>query len=94
MPTYKVVLFADSSKSVQTQYMRNQQSAIQDAIPDLVVELVDETDPRLNRYSIQSRQNRVPAALVLKDDARVQMRNFKLEHPEAIKWIKGIMGIS
>ena len=38
MPTYKVVLFADESQPTQVQYMKNQRKAIEEAIPDLVVE--------------------------------------------------------
>jgi len=94
MPTYKIVLFADDSQPTQVQYMKNQRKAIEDAIPDLVVEETNQNDPRLKRYSLRSRANRLPAILVLKDDFKVQIRNFKLDNSQVIAWIKGIMGIS
>jgi hypothetical protein len=94
MPTYKIVLFADDSQPTQVQYMKNQRKAIEDAIPALVVEETNQDDPRLKRYSLRSRANRLPAILVLKDDFKVQIRNFKLDNSQVIAWIKGIMGIS
>jgi len=74
--------------------MKNQRKAIEEAIPDLVVEEANQNDPRLKRHSKQSRANRLPAMLVLKDDFKVQIRNFKLDNSQVITWIKGIMGIS
>ena len=94
MPTYKIVLFADDSQPTQIQYMKNQKKAIEDAIPDLVVEEANQNDARLKRHSKQARANRLPAILVLKDDFKVQIRNFKLDNSQVIAWIKGIMGIS
>jgi hypothetical protein len=94
MPTYKIVLFADDSQPTQVQYMKNQKKAIEDAIPDLVVEEANQNDARLKRHSLRSRANRLPAILVLKDDFKVQIRNFKLDNSQVIAWIKGIMGIS
>jgi len=94
MQTYKIVLFADDSQPTQVQYMKNQKKAIEDAIPDLVVEEANQNDARLKRHSKQARANRLPAILVLKDDFKVQIRNFKLDNSQVIAWIKGIMGIS
>jgi hypothetical protein len=94
MPTYKIVLFADDSQPTQVQYMKNQKKAIEDAIPDLVVEEANQNDARLKRHSKQARANRLPAILVLKDDFKVQIKNFKLDNSQVIAWIKGIMGIS
>ena len=53
MPTYKIVLFADDSQPTQVQYMKNQKKAIEDAIPDLVVEEANQNDARLKRHSKQ-----------------------------------------
>ena len=94
MPTYKIVLFADESQPTQVQYMKNQRKAIEEAIPDLVVEEANQNDARLKRHSKQARANRLPAILVLKDDFKVQIRNFKLDNSQVIAWIKGITGIS
>ena len=88
MPTYKVVLFHSISDIPQQQYMNEQKRAIQNSISNLEVEVADSTDFRLALYS--SIPNRMPAVLILKDGARMQIKHAKLGHPEAVNWIRAV----
>lgn len=86
MPSYKVVLFHDISNVPQQQYMTEQMNAIKNSFPDLTVELANSTDSRLALYSNISQ--RMPCIMVFKDNARMQVKHAKLQHPEAINWIR------
>lgn len=86
MPSYKVVLFHDVSDIPQQQYMKEQQEAIKNLLPEITVELVDSTDPRLALYSTIAQ--RMPCVMIFKDNARMQVKHAKLQHSEAINWIR------
>ena len=81
MPNYKVVLFTDS---IHQSYMNTQKEAIENALPDVSIELVDYTDSRLSLYG---NSQRVPCIMIFKDGQRMQSRHSKLSHAEAINWI-------
>ena len=82
MPNYKVVLFTDS---IHQQYMTEQQEAIKKAFPDLTVELVDYTD---SRFALYGTKQRVPCIMTFKGDARMQSKHAKLQHVEAVAWVR------
>lgn len=86
MPTYKVVLFYDISNSTQQQYMKEQQQAIKNSLPEISVDLTDSNDSRLSLYG--KYPDRTPCILILKDGARMQAKHSKLQHSEAINWIR------
>jgi hypothetical protein len=87
MAQYKVVLFSDS---ISQQYMTEQQEAINNALPTLETELANSDDARLALYS--TTPTRMPAILILKDNARMQIRHAKLSHTDAINWISARTG--
>lgn len=86
MPTYKVVLFYDTTDVPQQQYMKEQMNAIKNSLPELSVELAPSTDFRLALYS--TIPQRMPCIMIFKNDARMQTKHAKLQHPEAINWIR------
>ena len=88
MPNYKVVLFSDS---IHQQYMIDQELAINDALPQVATEQATHEDARLSLYS--ATPTRVPALLVLKDGARMQIKHAKRGHEEIVNWIKSIVGV-
>jgi hypothetical protein len=88
MPSYKVVLFSDS---IHQQYMINQEQAINLALPQVATEQATHEDARLALYS--TTPNRVPALLVLKDGARMQVKHAKRSHEEIVAWIQSIVGV-
>jgi hypothetical protein len=87
MPNYKCVLFSDS---IHQQYMIDQELAINDALPDVTTEQADYTDSRLALYS--TTPTRVPALIVFKDGARMQIKHAKRGHDEIVTWIQSIVG--
>jgi hypothetical protein len=88
MPSYKVVLFSDS---IHQQYMIDQELAINNALPQVTTEQATHEDARLALYS--TIPTRMPALLVLKDGARLQIRHAKRGHDEIVTWIKSIVGV-
>ena len=48
---HKLVGFADSSNSTQTEYIKTQLQAISNEFEDVTTELVNESDSRLRHYS-------------------------------------------
>jgi len=87
MPTYKCVLFSDS---IHQQYMIDQELAINLALPQVEVEQATHEDSRLSLYS--TTPTRMPALLVLKDGARLQIKHAKRGHSEIVTWIQSIVG--
>ena len=81
MPNYKVVLFTDS---IHQSYMTTQKEAIENALPDVSIELVDYTDSRLALFGTSQR---IPCIMILKDEARMVSKHAKLSHAEATKWV-------
>lgn len=89
MPTYSLVLFYDISNIPQKLYMEEQRRAIVNSFPDLTVEVVDSTDVRLSLYS--TTPQRVPCLMIFKNNARMQTKHAKLQHSEAINWVRAFI---
>ena len=87
MPSYKVVLFSDS---IHQQYMIDQELAINLALPQVTTEQADYTDSRLALYS--PTPTRVPAIIIFKDGARLQVKHAKRGHDKIVTWIQSIVG--
>lgn len=88
MPTYKCVLFSDS---IHQQYMIDQELAINNAIPQVATEQATHEDARLALFS--TTPTRMPALLILKDGARMQIKHAKRSHEEIVAWIQSIVGV-
>ena len=88
MPSYHVVLFSDP---VTQQYMKEQEQAINNAIPSVTTEQATHEDSRLSRFS--TKPSRMPCLMIFKDGARMQSKHSKIAHHEMINWIKGVIGI-
>jgi hypothetical protein len=87
MPNYKVVLFSDP---VTQQYMKEQEQAINNALPSVTTEQATHEDSRLQLYS--KYHSRMPCLMIFKDGARMQTKHAKRNHAEIIAWIKTIVG--
>lgn len=90
MATYNVVLFADESDSTQQEYMTQQGQAITNAFSHVTVENVNSDDSRLNLYGKYA--DRVPAIIIFKNGGRMKARHAKLQHNEAVEWIRPYVG--
>lgn len=81
------MLFSDS---IHQQYMIDQERAINLALPEVTTEQAEYTDSRLALYS--PTPTRVPAIIIFKDGARLQVKHAKRGHDEIVTWIKAIVG--
>jgi len=81
------VLFSDS---IHQQYMIDQELAINLALPQVTTEQADYTDSRLALYS--PTPTRVPAIIIFKDGARLQVKHAKRGHDKIVTWIQSIVG--
>jgi hypothetical protein len=79
------VLFSDS---VTQQYMIEQEQAINLALPEVTTEQANSDDARLALYS--TTPTRMPALLILKDNAKMQIKHTKRSHEEIVTWIQSI----
>lgn len=70
--------------------MIDQELAINHALPEVTTEQADYTDSRLALYS--PTPTRVPALIVFKDGARLQVKHAKRGHDEIVNWIRAIVG--
>ena len=80
------MLFSDS---IHQQYMIDQELAINLAIPQVATEQATHEDARLALYS--TTPTRMPALLILKDGARMQIKHAKRSHEEIVAWIQSII---
>ena len=80
------MLFSDS---IHQQYMIDQEQAINNAIPQVATEQATHEDARLALYS--TTPTRMPALLILKDGARMQIKHAKRSHEEIVTWIQSII---
>ena len=87
MPSYHVVLFSDP---VTQQYMKEQEQAINNAIPSVTTEQAIHEDSRLSRFS--TKPSRMPCLMIFKDGARMQTKHSKRNHAEIVAWIKTVVG--
>ena len=83
--TFKVVAFADSSNSQQTDYIKNQVESIKNLFLDVEFELQNEFSSLIALYS---RDKRFPCYMVFKNDIFKSIKQGKLDNNQAINWIK------
>ena len=83
---HKLVGFADSSNSTQTEYIKTQLQAISDEFEDVTTELVNESDSRLRHYSKKS--DRLPCIMLFKDVGKQAHIHAKLSNVKAIDWVR------
>ena len=74
--SHKLVGFAHSSNSINTDYIKDQLLAISNEIEGLVTEFADETDFRLARYC--QKPDRLPCLMLFKNDTH-KRKTRKLE---------------
>ena len=88
--SHKLVGFADSSNSINTQYIKDQLLAIKNEIEGLTIEFADETDSRLARYS--KNPNRLPCLMLFKNDTHKTHIHAKMTKDRAINWTREKIG--
>lgn len=87
---HKLVGFADSSNSINIQYITEQLSAIANEIEGLATEISDENDSRLQRHS--KTPKRVPCLMLFKNDSYKTHIHAKMTTDYAINWTKAKIG--
>ena len=88
--SHKLVGFAHSSNSINTQYIKDQLLAIANEIEGLATEFADETDSRLIRYC--QKPDRLPCLMLFKNDTHKIHINAKMTQDRAINWTKEKIG--
>lgn len=87
---HKLIGFAHSANSINTQYIKDQLLAIANEIEGLETEFADETDSRLRRWC--KKPDRLPCLMLLKNDAHKKHKNAKLSFEAALDWTKAHIG--
>lgn len=87
---HKLVGFADSSNSIETQYITEQLLAIANEIEGLATEVSNENDSRLQRHSRTPK--RVPCLMLFKNDSYKTHIHAKMTTDYAINWTKAKIG--
>lgn len=87
---HKIVGFAHSSNSLNTEYIKSQLLAITNAITGLQSEFANESDSRLATYCPKA--DRLPCLMLFKNDAHKTHINAKLSNEKAIEWTKVHIG--
>ena len=87
---HKLVGFADSSNSTQTEYIKTQLETISNEFEDVTTELVNEGDSRLRRYS--QKFDRLPCLMLFKDVGKQAHIHAKLSNANAIDWVRSHKG--
>ena len=87
---HKLVGFAHSSNSLNTEYIKNQLSAISNKIEGLATEFANENDLRLAMYC--EKANRLPCLMLFKGETHQTHINAKLSNEKAIEWTKAHVG--
>ena len=82
---HKLYGFAHSSDTVLTQYVEEQLNAISIQHPDLKIELGNENNEVLLRYS--DTPDRFPCLILLKNGVAKSYIHAKLSNDEANKWL-------
>lgn len=88
--SHKLVGFAHSSNSINTQYIKDQLLAISNEIEGLATEFADETDSRLTRYS--KNPDRFPCLMLFKNETHKTHIHAKMNFDRAINWTKEKIG--
>jgi hypothetical protein len=84
MSHHKLYGFAHSANPVITQYMEEQLNAILKQDPTLEIELADENNELLPKYS--KTPNRLPCLMLFKNDSCKNYIHAKLSNDEAYSW--------
>lgn len=87
---HKLIGFADSSNSINIQYITEQLSAIKNEIEGLATEISDENDSRLKRHS--RLPDRMPCLMLFKNDTYKTHIHAKMTNQNAINWTKEKIG--
>ena len=87
---HKLVGFAHSSNSLNTEYIKKQLLAIANNIEGLATEFANENDLRLAMYC--EKANRLPCLMLFKNDTHKIHINAKLSNEKAIEWTKTHVG--
>ena len=87
---HKIVGFAHSSNSLNTEYIKSQLLAITNAITGLQSEFANENDLRLAMYC--EKANRLPCLMLFKNETHKTHINAKLSNEKAIEWTKTHVG--
>lgn len=86
----KLLAFSDSSDIVNTEYLQKQLDAISIILPELEIEHVNETDPRLALYS--DTPDRFPCLMMFRDGARVKVTHAKFSERDFVEWVVDNLG--
>jgi len=87
---HKLVGFAHSSNSLNTEYIKSQLSAIANEIEGLATEFANENDSRLATFS--QKPTRLPCLMLFKNDTHKTHIHAKLSNDKAIQWTKATIG--
>ena len=87
---HKIVGFAHSSNSLNTEYIKSQLLAITNAITGLQSEFANENDLRLAMYC--EKANRLPCLMLFKGETHKTHIHAKLSNEKAIEWTKAHVG--
>ena len=87
---HKIVGFAHSSNSLNTEYIKSQLLAISNNIEGLATEFANENDLRLAMYC--EKANRLPCLMLFKNETHKTHINAKLSNEKAIEWTKTHVG--
>ena len=87
---HKLVGFAHSSNSLNTEYIKNQLSAIANKIEGLATEFANENDSRLATYC--EKANRLPCLMLFKNDAYKTHVHAKFSNEKALEWTRVHVG--
>lgn len=88
--THKVVLFVDSTKPIQVDYIKNQVQAIKKWKPELSVEYQNENSELLAKYS--KTPGRLPAIMIFKNDVYKNYKHAKLSNDSLFAWLSASLG--
>ena len=87
---HKLVGFAHSSNSLNTEYIKSQLLAISNKIEGLVTEFANENDLRLAMYC--EKANRLPCLMLFKGETHKTHIHAKLSNEKAFEWTKAHVG--
>ena len=87
---HKLIGFAHSSNSLNTEYIKSQLLAIANEITGLQTEFANENDSRLTLYN--KKPGRLPCLMLFKNDTHKTHINAKLSNEKAVAWTREHIG--
>tara|TARA_X000001316_G_C906357_1_gene22938 strand:- start:380 stop:658 length:279 start_codon:yes stop_codon:yes gene_type:complete len=84
----KIIAIADSSNPTIIDYMKNQLQSIKNTLPSVSIELVDETDSRLERYVHADNRAKLPMLMAFKGDVFTSVKFGKRDTDQVVGWCK------